>query len=145
MVVRSALEAISAILKITGWEPQNSSEGYQVELENGVLTFSSPDGACLIIREELNKLPESEAESLSVCRDLAKLNAGIAKTNGCRIVLVQDHIFLEEVIVPSAFADCQIDEVFEDFLNCFDFIKTKVDNCVNNQSTQSFSALQFLL
>ncbi|MCR5535932.1 MAG: hypothetical protein K6F05_00805 [Succinivibrio sp.] len=145
MEVHSALEAIKAILDLTGWTPKKDAEGYLVELENGNLNFYSPDGACLIIREEINLLPENDNECLAVCRELAKLNAGIARTNDCRIVLKGKSILLEEILVPSSFAEIQIDEVFEDFLNCFDFIKPKVDNNVEMQSTEGFNALQFML
>ncbi len=145
MGYRTALEAIDGILKITGWKPERNAIEYLVALDNGVLRFHSPDGSCLIIRENLNELPSGEMEQASVCRDLSKLNAGLARTSDCRVVLEGQQILLEEVLTSSQFGEVQIAEVFEDFLNCFDFIKTKVDNSINIQSTQSFNALQFLL
>ncbi|MBE6422398.1 hypothetical protein [Succinivibrio dextrinosolvens] len=143
MEIHNPKEAFDFILKITGWSPEIGEHGeYLVELDSGVLSFFSPDAVCIIIRQKLNSLPEAEPDISNMCRDIAKLNAGLAKLARCRIVLDGEDVVLEQVLSPIEINESHIDEVFEDFLNDFDYIKGRLENSV---SVSPFSAMQYFI
>ena len=143
MEIHNPKEAFDFILKITGWSPEIGAHGeYLVELDSGVLSFFSPDAVCIIIRQKLNSLPEAEPDISNMCRDIAKLNAGLAKLARCRIVLDGEDVVLEQVLSPIEINESHIDEVFEDFLNDFDYIKGRLENSV---SVSPFSAMQYFI
>ncbi len=143
MEISSAKKAIDSILKITGWDPDIDKRGeYHVELDSGILSFSSPDSSCIIIRQKLRALPENEAEKLNMCKEVAKINAGLAKLSRARIIIDGSDFVLEQVILSFEINESQIDEIFEDFLNDFDYIKNKVDSLV---TLSPFASMQFLL
>ena len=143
MEIHNPKEAFDFILKITGWSPEIGEHGeYLVELDSGVLSFFSPDAVCIIIRQKLNSLPEAEPDISNMCRDIAKLNAGLAKLARCRIVLDGENVVLEQVLSPIEINESHIDEVFEDFLNDFDYIKGRLENSV---SVSPFSAMQYFI
>lgn len=143
MEIHNPKEAFDFILQITGWSPQIGEHGeYLVELDSGVLSFFSPDSSCIIIRQKLTVLPESEMDISNMCREIAKINAGLAKLSRCRVVLDNHDVILEQVLTPIEINESHIDEVFEDFLNDFDYIKSKLGNSV---SVSPFSAMQFFL
>lgn len=143
MEIHNPKDAFDFILKITGWSPEIGEHGeYLVELDSGVLSFFSPDAVCIIIRQKLNSLPEAEPDISNMCRDIAKLNAGLAKLARCRIVLDGEDVVLEQVLSPIEINESHIDEVFEDFLNDFDYIKGRLDNSV---SVSPFSAMQYFI
>lgn len=143
MEIHNPKEAFDFILKITGWSPEIGEHGeYLVELDSGVLSFFSPDAVCIIIRQKLNSLPEAEPDISNMCRDIAKLNAGLAKLARCRIVLDGEDVVLEHVLSPIEINESHIDEVFEDFLNDFDYIKGRLENSV---SVSPFSAMQYFI
>ena len=143
MEIHNPKEAFDFILKITGWSPEIGEHGeYLVELDSGVLSFFSPDAVCIIIRQKLNSLPEAEPDISNMCRDIAKLNAGLAKLARCRIVLDGEDVLLEQVLLPIEINESHIDEVFEDFLNDFDYIKGRLENSV---SVSPFSAMQYFI
>ncbi|WP_031491595.1 hypothetical protein [Succinivibrio dextrinosolvens] len=143
MEIHNPKEAFDFILKITGWSPEIGEHGeYLVELDSGVLSFFSPDAVCIIIRQKLNSLPEAEPDISNMCRDIAKLNAGLAKLARCRIVLDGEDVILEQVLSPIEINESHIDEVFEDFLNDFDYIKGRLENSV---SVSPFSAMQYFI
>ena len=143
MEIHNPKEAFDFILKITGWSPEIGEHGeYLVELDSGVLSFFSPDAVCIIIRQKLNSLPEAEPDISNMCRDIAKLNAGLAKLSRCRIVLDGQDVVLEQVLSPIEINESHIDEVFEDFLNDFDYIKGRLENSV---SVSPFSAMQYFI
>lgn len=143
MEIHNPKDAFDFILKITGWSPEIGEHGeYLVELDSGVLSFYSPDDVCIIIRQKLNTLAEEEPARSLMCRDVAKLNAGLAKLSRCRIVLNDSDVLLEQVLLPIEINESHIDEVFEDFLNDFDYIKGRLENSV---SVSPFSAMQFFL
>ena len=143
MEIHNPKEAFDFILKITGWSPEIGKHGeYLVELDSGVLSFFSPDAVCIIIREKLKSLPDAEPDISNMCRDIAKLNAGLAKLSRCRIVLDGEDVILEQVLSPIEINESHIDEVFEDFLNDFDYIKGRLENSV---SVSPFSAMQYFI
>ncbi len=143
MIINNPKDAFDYILKITGWRPSIGPKGeYLVELDNGVLSFYSPDSVCIIISMKLDNLPDSEADSLLMCREIAKLNAGLAKLSRSRIVLDNKDVILEQVLQSIEINESHIDEIFEDFLNDFDYIKPKIGNKI---SSTPFSAMQFFL
>lgn len=143
MEIHNPKEAFDFILKITGWSPEIGEHGeYLVELDSGVLSFFSPDAVCIIIRQKLNSLPEAEPDISNMFRDIAKLNAGLAKLARCRIVLDGEDVVLEQVLSPIEINESHIDEVFEDFLNDFDYIKGRLENSV---SVSPFSAMQYFI
>lgn len=143
MEIHNPKEAFDFILKITGWSPEIGKHGeYLVELDSGVLSFFSPDAVCIIIRQKLNSLPEAEPDISNMCRDIAKLNAGLVKLSRCRIVLDGEDVILEQVLLPIEINESHIDEVFEDFLNDFDYIKGRLENSV---SVSPFSAMQYFI
>ena len=143
MEIHNPKEAFDFILKITGWSPEIGEHGeYLVELDSGVLSFFSPDAVCIIIRQKLNSLPEAEPDISNMCRDIAKLNAGLAKLARCRIVLDGEDVLLEQVLLPIEINESHIDEVFEDFLNDFDYIKGRLENRV---SVSPFASMQFFI
>ena len=143
MEIHNPKEAFDFILKITGWSPEIGEHGeYLVELDSGVLSFFSPDAVCIIIRQKLNSLPEAEPDISNMCRDIAKLNAGLAKLARCRIVLDGEDVVLEQVLSPIEINESHIDEVFEDFLNDFDYIKGRLENRV---SVSPFASMQFFI
>lgn len=143
MEIHNPKEAFDFILKITGWSPEIGEHGeYLVELDSGVLSFYSPDSVCIIIQQKLVSLPESEPDLSNMCRDIAKLNAGLAKLSRCRIVLDGQDVVLEQVLSPIEINESHIDEVFEDFLNDFDYIKGRLGNMV---SVSPFSAMQYFI
>ena len=143
MEIHNPKDAFDFILKITGWSPEIGEHGeYLVELDSGVLSFFSPDAVCIIIRQKLNSLPEAEPDISNMCRDIAKLNAGLAKLARCRIVLDGEDVVLEQVLSPIEINESHIDEVFEDFLNDFDYIKGRLENSV---SVSPFSAMQYFI
>ena len=143
MEIHNPKEAFDFILKITGWSPEIGEHGeYLVELDIGVLSFFSPDAVCIIIRQKLNSLPEAEPDISNMCRDIAKLNAGLVKLSRCRIVLDGEDVILEQVLLPIEINESHIDEVFEDFLNDFDYIKGRLENSV---SVSPFSAMQYFI
>ena len=143
MEIHNPKEAFDFILKITGWSPEIGEHGeYLVELDSGVLSFFSPDAVCIIIRQKLNSLPEAEPDISNMCRDIAKLNAGLAKLARCRIVLDGEDVVLEQVLSPIEINESHNDEVFEDFLNDFDYIKGRLENSV---SVSPFSAMQYFI
>ncbi|MBQ3678979.1 MAG: hypothetical protein II929_05660 [Succinivibrio sp.] len=143
MEIHNPKDAFDFILKITGWSPEIGEHGeYLVELDSGVLSFFSPDAVCIIIRQKLNSLPEAEPDISNMCRDIAKLNAGLAKLARCRIVLDGEDVLLEQVLLPIEINESHIDEVFEDFLNDFDYIKGRLENRV---SVSPFASMQFFI
>ena len=143
MEIHNPKDAFDFILKITGWSPEIGEHGeYLVELDSGVLSFLSPDAVCIIIRQKLNSLPEAEPDISNMCRDIAKLNAGLAKLARCRIVLDGEDVLLEQVLLPIEINESHIDEVFEDFLNDFDYIKGRLENRV---SVSPFASMQFFI
>lgn len=143
MEIHNPKEAFDFILKLTGWSPEIGEHGeYLVELDSGVLSFYSPDAVCIIIQQKLKELPEDEPDRSSMCREIAKLNAGLVKLSRCRIVLNGQDVILEQVLLPIEINESHIDEVFEDFLNDFDYIKGRLENSV---TASPFSAMQFFL
>ncbi|SFS58663.1 hypothetical protein SAMN02910357_01263 [Succinivibrio dextrinosolvens] len=143
MEIHNPKEAFDFILKLTGWSPEIGEHGeYLVELDSGVLSFYSPDAVCIIIQQKLKSLPEDEPDRSSMCREIAKLNAGLVKLSRCRIVLNGQDVILEQVLLPIEINESHIDEVFEDFLNDFDYIKGRLENSV---TASPFSAMQFFL
>lgn len=143
MEIHNPKEAFDFILNLTGWSPEIGENGeYLVELDSGVLSFFSPDAVSIIIRQKLNSLPDAEPDISNMCRDIAKLNAGLAKLSRCRIVLDGQDVVLEQVLSPIEINESHIDEVFEDFLNDFDYIKGRLENSV---SVSPFSAMQFFI
>ncbi|MBQ9221000.1 hypothetical protein [Succinivibrio sp.] len=143
MEIHNPKEAFDFILKITGWSPEIGEHGeYLVELDSGILSFFSPDAVSIIIRQKLNSLPEAEPDISNMCRDIAKLNAGLVKLSRCRIVLDGEDVILEQVLLPIEINESHIDEVFEDFLNDFDYIKGRLENSV---SVSPFSAMQYFI
>lgn len=144
MEIHNPKDAFDFILKLTGWSPERGEHGeYLVELDSGVLSFFSPDSVCIIIRQKLSDLPNDEPDLSSKCRDIAKLNAGLAKLSRCRIVLDGKDIVLEQVLLPIEINESHIDEVFEDFLNDFDYIKSRLAS--SSSSYSPFSTMQFFL
>jgi hypothetical protein len=143
MEIHNPKEAFDFILKLTGWSPEIGEHGeYLVELDSGVLSFFSPDAVCIIIQQKLISLPKDEPDLGKMCRGIAKLNAGLAKLSRCRVVLDGEDVILEQVLLPIEINESHIDEVFEDFLNDFDYIKGRLENRV---SVSPFSAMQFFL
>jgi hypothetical protein len=143
MEIHNPKEAFDFILKLTGWSPEIGEHGeYLVELDSGVLSFFSPDAVCIIIQQKLISLPKDEPDLSNMCREIAKLNAGLAKLSRCRVVLDGEDVILEQVLLPIEINESHIDEVFEDFLNDFDYIKGRLGNSV---SVSPFSAMQFFL
>jgi len=143
MNINTPKQAFDFILKETGWSPDIGPHGeYQVELDSGILSFYTPDSVCIILSQKLDTLPEVEHDALSMCKDIAKINAGLAKLSRSRIVLDGEDIILEQVLLPIEINESHIDEIFEDFLNDFDYIKPKIGN---KNSYTPFSPMQFLL
>ncbi len=143
MEIHNPKEAFDFILKITGWSPEIGEHGeYRVELDSGVLSFYSPDAVCIILKQKLISLPKDEPDLSIMCRDIAKLNAGLVKLSRCRIVLEGEDVLLEQVLLPIEINESHIDEVFEDFLNDFDYIKGRLENRV---SVSPFASMQFFI
>ncbi len=142
MQVNNPKEAIAALLKITRWVPSVNDKGEnQVELDSGVFRFFSPDGACLILRQEVMPLPDDDFDINHLCKETAKLNAGLAPIGTDRLVIIEDKIVLESVIRSSDFQNLSIEEHVEEFLNDFDFVKDRLKNLSSNSAFSPFSML----
>jgi hypothetical protein len=140
--VTNPKEAISMLLKITRWSPTiNNSGENEVELDGGVLRFFSPDGACLIFRQDIQSLPDDEFDLNHICKQAAKLNAGLAPMGVDRLVIIDDKLVLESIIKPSDFFNLSIEDHVEEFLNDFDFVVEKLRNATSSMGFSPFMML----
>lgn len=128
-----------SITETTGWEPVVSAQGVNtVELDGVVLEYFSPDGANFVLRAKIQSLPDDEQECKDKCAYYAHLNAAMIKFEPNAIVIDENSFFLQAVVLNSEIDAVDVEELFENFLNDYDWIKSTQSDSSTSQSNMQF-------
>ncbi len=86
---------MGAIAAAGNWQPRQAGDGMAVDLEEGTLELSSPDGTTLLLSTLILTLPRGEQQREEALLSAAGLNASLALRSTSRLVLAGGQLRLE--------------------------------------------------
>ena len=120
--------AASAICAAAGWrESEPDAQGrYHFSLRGGLgLTMLSPDGKTIVLRAEVQRLPDEETPREDMLRTQARLAVLALKDRPSTLALEGDALILHQVVYAKDTPLAKMPAVAEAFLNDLDWWKAQ--------------------